>query len=53
MPELKTTEASIQATLKHALETCGYIVLEVAKGRSAKAGGLLRQARRREPLICS
>ena len=36
----KTTEASIQATLKHALETCGYVVLEVAKGRSSKAAGL-------------
>lgn len=40
MTSPKTTEASIQATLKHALETCGYIVLEVAKGRSAKAKGL-------------
>lgn len=38
--EVKVTEASIQATLKHALETCGYTVLEVAKGRSAKAKGL-------------
>ena len=35
----KTTEASIQATLKHALETCGYIVGEVGKARSAKAAG--------------
>jgi hypothetical protein len=34
-----TTEASIQATVKHALEECGYIVGEVAKGRSAKAAG--------------
>ena len=36
----KTTEASIQATLKQALETCGYTVLEIAKGRSSKAAGL-------------
>ena len=35
----KTTEASIQATLKHALEACGYIVGEVGKARSAKAAG--------------
>lgn len=34
-----TTESSIQSTLKQALEACGYIVGEVAKGRSAKATG--------------
>jgi hypothetical protein len=39
MSATPTTEASIQATLKHALETLGYIVLEVAKGRSASAKG--------------
>jgi hypothetical protein len=32
-------EASIQATVKQALETLGYTVLEIAKGRSAKAAG--------------
>lgn len=36
---MKTTEKSIQTTLVHALETCSYIVLEIAKGRSAKAAG--------------
>ena len=36
---LPTTEKSIQATLKQALETCGYIVGEVAKARSARAAG--------------
>jgi ribosomal protein S19E (S16A) len=33
---MKTTEASIQSTLKQALETCGYIVGEVNKGRKSR-----------------
>jgi hypothetical protein len=36
---ITATEASIQNTLKEALEACGYIVGEVAKTRSRRAAG--------------
>lgn len=41
---MKTTEASIQATLKQALETLGYIVGVVNAGRNAKASVFFQTA---------